>query len=369
MDIRAEHYQIATTPNAVSVASVVAGERLVCVLCRTSSTPKTYSVADSHGNVWSRLEQCIGTSLGRHTEIWTAEATTTGTCTVTVSTTSGTNASLEVGVLRLDPSVVGDSGSVVSPATSLTHYFANPGIDTADDSIVIGSTVFNAVPSTVVLGSGYSQVLSGSTSSLIRFVSKQFTTGTTNETGIYTTTGTARENVAVLACFIALAPDVVPPIVEAASVTDSTLTVDFDEETTGNSGFTLTASGGPVTLSSPSGSGTSSRSWNLSRQIAVGEVVTLSYIAGDVEDLSSNPLADIVLLSVTNNSTYVPPDPPPPEFTYQWYLNGLEISGATNEQYDVVSSSSAMDGTYTCFVTRVSSGVGKLFTSNVVTSI
>lgn len=108
-------------------------------------------------------------------------------------------------------------------------------------------------------------------------------------------------------------PDVTAPVVTAAYLNSAgdQLTVTFDEATTGNSGLTITASGGAATLSAPSGSGTSTRTWTISRNIASGETVTRSYTAGDIEDLAENALANFSTQPVTNNSTYEMDAPTP----------------------------------------------------------
>ena len=64
-------------------------------------------------------------------------------------------------------------------------------------------------------------------------------------------------------------------------------------------------SGGAVTMSYASGSGTSTLVYNLSRTIGIGETGTISYTqpGSGVEDLAGNDLASIVGGSVTNNST------------------------------------------------------------------
>jgi hypothetical protein len=107
-------------------------------------------------------------------------------------------------------------------------------------------------------------------------------------------------------------PDVTAPTVSSANINSAgtTLTINFDESTTGDAGFTISASGGAATLSSPSGSGTAARTFTVSRTIYSGETVTLSYTAGDVEDASENALENFSGAAVTNNSTEDEPEPP-----------------------------------------------------------
>jgi hypothetical protein len=99
--------------------------------------------------------------------------------------------------------------------------------------------------------------------------------------------------------------DVTAPTVTSASVTASTLTINFDEVTSNSSGFTLDASGGAVTLSSPSLDGTAVRAFGLSRTIGSTESLALTYVAGDVVDGSSNALAGFSKMLVTNNISAV----------------------------------------------------------------
>lgn len=78
--------------------------------------------------------------------------------------------------------------------------------------------------------------------------------------------------------------------------------VTLSENCFGNSGFTISPSGGSATLTYSSGTGTM-RYYNTSRTIQPGETVTYSYTPGDIQDGSSNPLASITDQSVTNNAT------------------------------------------------------------------
>lgn len=102
------------------------------------------------------------------------------------------------------------------------------------------------------------------------------------------------------------------PLVSAVTIdpTGTTLSVLHNENVTfgagGNGGFSITASGGAVTPSYSSGSGSTSLVYSLSRNIEIGETLTLDYTQpGDgVEDSSGNDLATFAGQAVTNNSTY-----------------------------------------------------------------
>lgn len=100
-----------------------------------------------------------------------------------------------------------------------------------------------------------------------------------------------------------VAPTVTARTIDAAG---TSLTLTFSEAVTGSTGFSLTASGGAVTPSYASGSGTSSYTFTLSRTIAQGETVTLSYTPGNVADGAGNALASITNAAVTNSSTQTP---------------------------------------------------------------
>jgi hypothetical protein len=90
------------------------------------------------------------------------------------------------------------------------------------------------------------------------------------------------------------------PTVTAVTISATQLTITFSEATTGSTGFTLAASGAAITLSGAAGSGTSTRTFTLSRTPASTESFALSYTAGDVVDLASNALATITGRLVTN---------------------------------------------------------------------
>jgi hypothetical protein len=90
------------------------------------------------------------------------------------------------------------------------------------------------------------------------------------------------------------------------------LTLGFSEpvDTTINTGFTLTASGGAATLTYASGTGTNSLIYTISRAIEQTETATIAYVqpGNGIEDVANNDLASFSGASVTNNSTqYTPP--------------------------------------------------------------
>lgn len=103
--------------------------------------------------------------------------------------------------------------------------------------------------------------------------------------------------------------DITPPQLVSAVVETSgtTLTLTFDEDVTGNTGFTLNVGGQDYPLSAPGGAGTQiTFTCDLVFQ---GEACLLSYVPGNVQDDAGNPLAGFANTAVTNNSTVleIPP--------------------------------------------------------------
>lgn len=115
------------------------------------------------------------------------------------------------------------------------------------------------------------------------------------------------------ACSLVVGKPVVVPVaasqVTAASVGSDgvTWTINFSKGVTGNSGFTVTASGGACTLGSPAGSG-STRTYTGSRTIEAGETLTLAYTPGDISRLGV-----FSGFSVTNSSVQGAPPPTVPD--------------------------------------------------------
>ena len=199
--------------------------------------------------------------------------------------------------------------------------------------------------------------------------------------------------------------DVTPPVVATASVNTAgtTLTIGFTEAgsppvlpASGATGFTLSASGGAVTLSSPAISGTTYTA-TTSRAIYNGEIITLAYSPGNVTDSATSPNALVAfsLSAVTNNSTAVHPltagvasfvsagpgeisvtataaTGGTPTYTYQWQRNAsggayANLSGATSLS---LTDATAVSGTlygYKCVATD-SAGTPATATSNAVTA-
>lgn len=106
-----------------------------------------------------------------------------------------------------------------------------------------------------------------------------------------------------------------PPSATSTSVDGDFLVLNFSEQITygsgGNSGFTLSMSGGAVSLTYYAGAGSASVTFSTNRTIAPGETGTLAYAGTGWTDLAGNLLASFSGLSVTNN-TGSPSDTTPP---------------------------------------------------------
>jgi hypothetical protein len=97
--------------------------------------------------------------------------------------------------------------------------------------------------------------------------------------------------------------DTVDPELSTATISldGLTLTLVFTEAVTGQTAFTITASGGAATLSSPTGDGTGTFTFTINRAIDSTEVVTLDYdsVTGTTQDAAGNTLATITDQPVT----------------------------------------------------------------------
>lgn len=105
--------------------------------------------------------------------------------------------------------------------------------------------------------------------------------------------------------------DVTAPTVSSATINSAGTSITFACSETvsvgagGNGGFALSMSGGAVTATYSSGSGSSSLVYSLSRTIQSGETGTHSYTqpGNGIEDAAGNDLASYSGATVTNNST------------------------------------------------------------------
>jgi hypothetical protein len=107
--------------------------------------------------------------------------------------------------------------------------------------------------------------------------------------------------------------DITPPDFQSAAINTSgnELSITFSEAVIGQSGFSLTASSGAISLGSSYGDSGVTHYHSLSRIIGSGETVTVSYSdsLGDSQDASGNLLATFTNSGVTNNSTQDIQDP------------------------------------------------------------
>lgn len=156
----------------------------------------------------------------------------------------------------------------------------------------------------------------------------------------------------------------------------------------GNGGLTLTLSGGAVTATYASGSGTNQLTYNLSRTIKSNETGTLDYTqpTDGIERLSDNAdLASVASFSVTNESAQAPVVPTittqpvnvsvadsqafsfsvvantgglADPITYQWYdaSDDSVIAGATSATYSGTATTALNGNTYYCRLTSSEGG-------------
>jgi hypothetical protein len=105
--------------------------------------------------------------------------------------------------------------------------------------------------------------------------------------------------------------DVVAPELDSATIqtNGTSIILAFDEAVTngagGATGWTLSLTGGAVTMTYSSGSGTSSHTYTLSRTVYSGQTGTLAYTqpTNGLEDGSGNDLVTFSGFTVTNNSS------------------------------------------------------------------
>lgn len=103
-------------------------------------------------------------------------------------------------------------------------------------------------------------------------------------------------------------PDIVAPTLTSSTMngaTTQTLDLVFSESVTiSTTGWSVSASGGAVTISSVANSGTSLPKFTLSRSIGTSETLTISYdsTTGSTTDISGNELVTISGASVINNA-------------------------------------------------------------------
>lgn len=113
--------------------------------------------------------------------------------------------------------------------------------------------------------------------------------------------------------------DTEPPLVQSAEIEPSgdILAVVFNEDVTGNSGLTITPSGGAATLT-PDSTGVRTIKYATSRTIQNGETLTLAGTSSGIDDAAGNSLEDFSGFVVDNksNAGLEPTDDPllPEEF-------------------------------------------------------
>lgn len=278
-----------------------------------NGTPATVSSVSYHGSNTSALVLNLSGTL----------AGASGTCTVTFAsgdTAAGVvipkseDISIPVGTavqLPAEPAyavVAGETDAVAPTVSSKTINAAGTSLTVGFSEAVTGSTGFTLTATGGVASLTYA---SGSgTSSLVFTIGR--TIGSTETATLAYSAGNIADNSSnALASFSGSSvtnnstQDLIVPTLSTASINSagSTLTLGFSENASNHTGFSLSATGGAVSLTYSSGDGGTSKVFNLSRTIGSTETVTLSYTPGNVTDGSGNALASISSRAVTNNST------------------------------------------------------------------
>lgn len=91
--------------------------------------------------------------------------------------------------------------------------------------------------------------------------------------------------------------------------------ITFDMNVTGSTGFSAVGTGGAITLTYSSGSGTNLLIFTANRTIYQGETVTVSYSGGNIQSAENASLSNFSSRAATNNSTQVQAEPEAPEVT------------------------------------------------------
>ncbi|MCW8208621.1 hypothetical protein D8B24_16690 [Verminephrobacter aporrectodeae subsp. tuberculatae] len=133
-------------------------------------------------------------------------------------------------------------------------------------------------------------------------------------------------------------PDTTPPVFSSATVTDNQLVISYTEANTldatvlaGDAGFTVSSTAGTaITVSSARVNATTKTvTLTLSRSVANGETVTVSYAkpatSNGVQDAAHNNAADFSSRAVTNTT----PDTTPPEFSSATVRDNLLVISYT----------------------------------------
>lgn len=149
--------------------------------------------------------------------------------------------------------------------------------------------------------------------------------------------------------YVKRTPGLAPTIVSATVLASgTTLEIVFSKAVTGDgAGFALNMSGGAATLSAPSGSGTATWQWTISRTVINTETGTFDYSAavGNMAAVNNSmDLADVTAGAVTNNSTQVALDLLSNLVSY-WSMEGAAGAGETDQHgaYDLTHNNISQD--------------------------
>lgn len=109
-------------------------------------------------------------------------------------------------------------------------------------------------------------------------------------------------------------PDTTAPVIVSVSVNAAIWTVTYNENVTGQTGFSGNGSStGAKTLTGSAGDGTSVHTFLANEAASAGETLTYDYTPGNAVDAASNALAAVDDGAATNGTTEPPGDTDPPE--------------------------------------------------------
>lgn len=317
--------QTGSPTTSFTVNQTVASGNTIIVFLACSTANITYTITSGTGTYQQDAYENGGPADDTFA-IWSSGRLSAGTHTLTI----GVSASEFVRYAVMEWSDIADSGRVIAAnnasATTASIYAGSAGVTTSTaNTLILGGVRTDGdetAHGTISAASGYTlmwpfaavepeQKLMGS----YRIVNSG-TYGNSGGTPNAFLTMASSDGGGWSAAMVAYAPnsgggDSTPPTVSTKTIGTSgtTLTLGLDETCSngsgGSGGVTLSASGGAVTATYSSGSGSSSFVYNLSRTVYQGETVTVSYTqpGSGIEDAAGNDLATFSGSAVTNNST------------------------------------------------------------------
>lgn len=274
----------------------------------------------------------------------------------------GSNGTPNVAAIGALSAIIKHAGTVATPTfTPAPGTFSgtqNVTIDCATSAVVIKFTTDGSTPSRTV-GTTYTAPVAVSSTATIKAIAFRLPTDPTL---------TMIDSALASGTFTISAGDTTPPTVGTPSINaaGNQLTIPTSENVSfgagGNGGFALTSSGGAVTLTYLSGSGTSALVYTTSRTIYSTETLTLGYTqpGAGVQDAAANDMVSFSGTAVTNNSTQSP-------VTFlideQFEAGGLP-SGWTDYNFPDYYATPALEGTKSVRLAGDIRNFGKSFGSD-----